>query len=1144
MKFISFMFKRFISRFSGFLIVCASLGYPLSAANLLSNPGFESGRTGWSGYYNGYVIETSGNAHSGSSALQCANGSSVKTFGARQSLYFSTALPAGYYRASGWARAENSAVNWLENGKDFDIYLDIKLADGSWLYGQRANFWPGTHGWEYAEVIVQAAQPIKQVDYFVLHRQATGTVWFDDLVFEQIDIDLDGGGRGYALWTRDSMTRVLPTDPHVLSAGTTPEEPETAITLARGEAESFQVLLYADYTPASPDALDTYESYADDAALQQAYQIQGALSAVNLDGGAYAGAQAMRGTVNYTAPVTMLFDTFDTAMDLTKWDISVTHDAAITAENSMARLLAPSASSGDAVMSSHKTFSLSMPRNVDIRCRWDKWNSGGGSWQDRGYVMLKNAATGEPHWLIYSSFNRGDDSAPLSVMVRSGWQLTAQTTSPVLIATAAWFRLKIAVQTTSCTVSLYDAADNFITQWTNSYDALADMQVCCGAGNNGYYPATAMDVDRLVVHSTPIAPQLAAVEHPQAAPTDFSGMQLIQFQFKGHEAFADHGIEASFFLRDVTGQELYCYLPDCLAALAWTSCKLFLADFQESPDDGDTIAATDRTQIAAWGLRLQQNRADPLSASFLIDQVETSVDTRLPVDVSVGNLVSSTGEILPASAIQWFQVGYIYVDQFSASYHPDVVSRQPGWWPDALLPVSRVHLLPDFTQSVWFTVRAPSGRTAGTYRGTCRLQPQGLPAGDVKVTVTVYDFALSPGAGHFKNTFALMDGYMEQIYGKPLSSTLRRNYGRYLLEHRLNPDDISRTDLPDLSDLLYYRSLGMNCFNVRNLVEPRGTLPWRCTSPSSWFTETNKQQLIAELDAYFDQLSQYPSLKACAYIHGFDEQSVEEYGAIISDWFGTVQDRWQVPTLTTAKLHHDAAEMQNLNVSWMCPILHDASYFDEWRYKMLPAETVRQTSEDLQVWGYTCISSAYPMANCEATNWLIEPRIMGWQFFHEKMDGFLYWGLNIGWGDGPNTAIRPDHEAPLLAWSIAAGAAYPGIYGDGRLLYAGVEGPIGSIRLENLRDGLEDYEYLWMLAQALGDNEAVRAQCQGVVASLEHFTRNPQTLYDYREAIARQLEPYFLAEDINRDGRIDLQDFALLAAQWQQCNNPVRSECP
>jgi len=99
MKFISFMFKRFISRFSGFLIVCASLGYPLSAANLLSNPGFESGRTGWSGYYNGYVIETSGNAHSGSSALQCANGSSVKTFGARQSLYFSTALPAGYYRA-------------------------------------------------------------------------------------------------------------------------------------------------------------------------------------------------------------------------------------------------------------------------------------------------------------------------------------------------------------------------------------------------------------------------------------------------------------------------------------------------------------------------------------------------------------------------------------------------------------------------------------------------------------------------------------------------------------------------------------------------------------------------------------------------------------------------------------------------------------------------------------------------------------------------------------------------------------------------------------------------------------------------------------------------------------------------------------
>jgi len=37
--------------------------------------------------------------------------------------------------------------------------------------------------------------------------------------------------------------------------------------------------------------------------------------------------------------------------------------------------------------------------------------------------------------------------------------------------------------------------------------------------------------------------------------------------------------------------------------------------------------------------------------------------------------------------------------------------------------------------------------------------------------------------------------------------------------------------------------------------------------------------------------------------------------------------------------------------------------------------------------------------------------------------------------------------------------------GDGNLIYPGPESPLSSIRLENIRDGLEDYEYLRLLGE-------------------------------------------------------------------------------
>ena len=102
--------------------------------------------------------------------------------------------------------------------------------------------------------------------------------------------------------------------------------------------------------------------------------------------------------------------------------------------------------------------------------------------------------------------------------------------------------------------------------------------------------------------------------------------------------------------------------------------------------------------------------------------------------------------------------------------------------------------------------------------------------------------------------------------------------------------------------------------------------------------------------------------------------------------------------------------------------------------------------------------------------------------------------------------------------------------GDGRFLYPPLrdpaasqlpclDAPINSMRWENLRDGMEDYEYFWLLAQEVrrvsalrGETELVREARsrlivpEAVSKDLTHFTTDPRVLLEHRDQVARLLE--------------------------------------
>ena len=95
--------------------------------------------------------------------------------------------------------------------------------------------------------------------------------------------------------------------------------------------------------------------------------------------------------------------------------------------------------------------------------------------------------------------------------------------------------------------------------------------------------------------------------------------------------------------------------------------------------------------------------------------------------------------------------------------------------------------------------------------------------------------------------------------------------------------------------------------------------------------------------------------------------------------------------------------------------------------------------------------------------------------------------------------------------------------GNGYLYYPGENGPVASIRLKVLRDGLEDYEYFYLLKYYLSvlkkkkdlekkyqnlvkESERLLRIDDSIVASFNKFTQNPKKIYMWREKVAQMIE--------------------------------------
>lgn len=500
-------------------------------------------------------------------------------------------------------------------------------------------------------------------------------------------------------------------------------------------------------------------------------------------------------------------------------------------------------------------------------------------------------------------------------------------------------------------------------------------------------------------------------------------------------------------------------------------CKIYPTEFPPPESGGEPTVSLARNERE--GLQIAITPAD----AVLLRNVQ----------VSFSEFRSERGELLPADAVKTHVVGYVYVD--TPSGHPNAPG-QANWCPEVLLPARPFDVPGGRTQTVWVTFHASDAVGAGTYRGRILVRPEGAPAVELPVSVRVRNFGLPP-TPRMKTAFAIMDGFTRATYGQ-ITPELRRRCLDLMLEHRLNPDDISRTDPPALEDLLYARQRGLNAFNVLNLVpKPKGEPRWVCYVPLEAYRPDFTDELAARLDPYVETLRKH-GLSRMAYFYGFDERR-SEYDELIRHICKFLKQRYpEISTFTTAgymyQKRRDAPAGDQDYMDWYCPLTP--------KYDRDLSRQLRVQGK--QVWWYVCCGPRYPYANFASMDYpSIEGRLLGWMTFGFESDGLLYWHVNSWY---PNAIIAGDD--PYLDWT--PGCLW-GMTGDGCLTYPTRDGPVASIRLANIRDGLEDYDYLAMLADAKG-RDAAQQYVDRLVKSLTDFNRDPAALDKVRAEIADTLE--------------------------------------
>ena len=259
--------------------------------------------------------------------------------------------------------------------------------------------------------------------------------------------------------------------------------------------------------------------------------------------------------------------------------------------------------------------------------------------------------------------------------------------------------------------------------------------------------------------------------------------------------------------------------------------------------------------------------------------------------------------------------------------------------------------------------------------------------------------------------------------------------------------------------------------------------------------------------AYAEKLRSNPAWAAKAYFYPIDEPhstaDVNAYNGIVARLRSVWGDDFNMVTPFYAIEIKDGEtgdvirnlEIQSGNSRILCP---ETVCFSNRDFARAIAGRAAQGDK---IWWYVCCGPAPTSDYCNLFTQQdgVKHRILFWQQKQQNVTGLLYWCTTY-WTD-----VGGD------PWSSAWTTPWTGVdtFGDGSLLYdgyhVGVNGPVSSLRLEAVCNGIEDYEYLTMAQELLGE-DFVSKTIAKVSKDLTHYTLSDAAFAKVRLELGSAIE--------------------------------------
>ncbi len=455
--------------------------------------------------------------------------------------------------------------------------------------------------------------------------------------------------------------------------------------------------------------------------------------------------------------------------------------------------------------------------------------------------------------------------------------------------------------------------------------------------------------------------------------------------------------------------------------------------------------------------------------------------------VSVTDFKDGSGNVMP---VKLFKERFTSVPGYGSIYSDE--------YADALVPDDgrETQLEKKRVSAFYIETVSDKNQPAGEYTATVTVKA-GEETEEYEIKATVWDFALpdapanDSAMGLASSVFYELNGLSASGYGwngtggasiEDAQAALYKTYYDYLLSHRISPYTLPYDILDERADAY--------------MSDPRVS--------SFCMPYPADDELLVK---YYEKVSSNPVWAEKAYFYPIDEPCDEEAYATyteMTDRLSRLCPGYNMVTpFCTEKVEigdkeYTSVELQKEKSSILCGcsnIVMSGSILEQ----------MKSSRDELgsKLWWYVCCGPADEhKATGEDVKWnnmfiyldAIRHRELFWQEKQAGLTGFLYWD-----------SIYCDKGNP---WETSKTWDDYKAAGDGCLIYPGgyigLDEPVGTIRLKNACDGMEDYDYLTLAEEKLG-KEWVDEKITEISADINHFNTDYEVLARVRNEIGAAL---------------------------------------